>query len=136
MVLSASHLETLRAAMDRIVPADEHAGAWDAGCGEFLNQLLEQGLADAALYRGGLDGLESEAQRASKTSFSALSPELQDDLLAAVEAGSIQTAWAVSPGAFFRTLVRNTMEGYYGNAANGGLREAETWKAIGFEVKG
>lgn len=136
MVLSASHLETLRAAMDRIVPADGHLGAWDAGCGDFLDQLLREGLVDAAIYRKGLDGIESEAQFAFHRAFASLTAEEQDELLSALEAGSVRTTWSIPPGSFFRTLVRNTMEGYYGNSANGGLRDAETWRAIGFEVKG
>ena len=122
--------------MDRIIPADGYVGAWDAGCGEFVDQLLQQGLVEVTIYQQGLDGLENEAQQAYHQAFTVLSPEEKDELLSSVEAGSVQTAWAFSPSLFFRTLVRNTMEGYYGDAANGGLRQAATWKAIGFEVTG
>jgi hypothetical protein len=136
MVLSASQLQVLRAAMDRVVPADADLGAWDAGCGEFLTHLLDEGLADREFYRKGLDSLDAEAQAAFHEGFARLSSEEQDDLLSWVEVGSVSVPWPVSPGLFFRTLVKNTMEGYYGNRRNGGNREPESWKMIGFEVTG
>jgi gluconate 2-dehydrogenase gamma chain len=122
--------------MDRVVPADTDQGAWEAGCGDFLIRLLEDDLADRDLYRKGLDSLDNEANQVFHTSFDRLTSEEQDDLLTSVEVGSVSTRWAVLPGLFFRTLVKNTMEGYYGSPGNGGNREALAWKMIGFEVTG
>ncbi len=122
--------------MDRVVPADTDQGAWEAGCGDFLIRLLEDDLVDRELYRSGLDSLDKEANELYQNSFDKLTSDEQDDLLTSVEVGSVFTRWSVFPGLFFRTLVKNTMEGYYGSSRNGGNRDGLAWQMIGFEVTG
>jgi gluconate 2-dehydrogenase gamma chain len=122
--------------MDRIVPGDDFPSAWDAGCSDFLRLLLAQDLASPDVYRHGLESLERESQAVFHREFSGLSAEEQDDLLASVEVGSVVTPWDVSPGLFFKNLVQHTMEGYYGDARNGGSSASEAWRMIGFEVTG
>ena len=40
--------ETLRALVERIVPADDYPSGWQAGVGDFLRRILERDLADRA----------------------------------------------------------------------------------------
>ena len=136
-MLSKPQTATLHAAIDRIVPADEWPGGWDAGVGDYLDRQFARDLADRVeTYRRGLDALDAEAQASAGSGFAALSPDMQDRLLAQVEAGETGTPWAVDPAYFFRMLVDHTMEGYYADPGNGGNRDGVSWRMIGFEVRG
>jgi hypothetical protein len=54
--------QTLRAAVDRIIPPDDYPGGWDAGVGDYLARQFEGDLAlKLEIFTAGLDGLEAEA---------------------------------------------------------------------------
>jgi hypothetical protein len=75
--------ETLRALVERIVPADDYPSGWQAGVGDFLNGMIEGDLADsAASIRAGLTLLDAEAQaRHGATTFAKLPEATQDALI-------------------------------------------------------
>lgn len=124
----------LQAVIERLLPADEDPGAWDAGAEEYLARQLE---GDLAAMRGtvisGLLSLEAEAQAREGRAFAALPPHLQDALLRDVESGAVRSAWPVSPAAFFLLLVRTTAEGFYADPAQGGNRGHVSWRMTGFD---
>jgi hypothetical protein len=133
-ILDEVRLSTLRAAMDRLIPADEFPGAWDAGCGDYLLAQLDGQLAHLLpVYRQGLDGLDGEARLCYGRRFANLPSDQQDALLAKVEIGQVAaTAWETPPAAFFAGLVNHTAEGYYADPAQGGNRERVSWRMVGF----
>ncbi len=135
--LTETERETLRAVVDRLIPADQDPSGWEAGVGEYLSRQLQGDLAQQiSLYRDGLTALEAEARLAhGGLAFAALPPEAQDALLERVEAGSVRAAWTVSPALFFQQLLQHTVEGYYSDPANGGNRDGVAWRMVGFEVK-
>jgi hypothetical protein len=124
----------LRAAVDRILPADGDPGGWDAGAEEYLGRQLDGDLiAMRETVQAGLAALDAEAQTRSGGGFAALSPEAQDALLRDVESGAVRTEWTVSPEQFFDLLVRTTAEGFYSDPAQGGNRNCVSWAMTGFE---
>lgn len=126
--------ETLRAAVDRIIPADDFPGAWDAGVGNYLARQFERDLANRfEFYCAGLDALELEALERFNQSFASLNSEQQDQLLCNIEAGRVDASWHISPVEFFELLVRSTAEGYYSDPQQGGNRNAVSWAMVGFE---
>jgi hypothetical protein len=132
-MLSPAQQTTLRALMDRIIPADEDPGAWDAGVGDYLAAQFEGDLREAeADYCAGLDALEAEAQASAHAGFAALPAAEQDALLRRVEAGRVVHHWPIDPVAFFQTVVQHVAEGYYSNPGNGGNRDERAWRMIGF----
>jgi hypothetical protein len=136
-MLLPQQLETLRAVVNRIIPPDEYPGGWDAGVGDYLLGQFQRDLKDKVdEYRLGLDALDHEAHMLQGLGFAVLPPALQDALLARVEQGNVQTAWAIDPAAFFAMLVEHAMEGFYSDPGNGGNRDGVSWKMIGFEVRG
>ena len=136
-MLTESQRATLRALVDRLIPADEFPGGWDAGVGDYLDRQFAGDLSESVdLYRSGLDALEVEARATAGVGFVALAPAAQDDLLRQVEAGDVATDWPVDPADFFRAAAEHAAEGFYGDPGNGGNRDAVSWRMIGFEVTG
>jgi len=131
--LTHDQLATLGVAVNRIVPADDYPSASEAGVLDFLTRIIESENLEG-IYREGLDGLDREAQFAYEVRFEQLRATEQDRLLTDVEAGRVQTAWAVAPQEFFELLARQTVEGYYADPANGGNRDEIAWKMVGFRV--
>jgi gluconate 2-dehydrogenase gamma chain len=125
---------TLRAAIDRIIPPDDFAGAWDAGVGEYLSRQFSRDLAPQfELYCAGLDGIEAEALMRFQSSFASLTVDQQDLTLHRIEAGEVMAPWMTPPTRFFELLVNTTVEGYYSEPAQGGNRNATSWAMTGFE---
>jgi hypothetical protein len=136
-MLTEPQRATLRALVDRLIPADDFPGGWDAGVGDYLYRQFAGDLSDVVdLYRGGLDALDVEARTAAGVSFAALAPDAQDELLRRVEAGEVAADWSVDPAEFFRAATEHAAEGYYGDPGNGGNRDGVSWRMIGFEVTG
>lgn len=132
--LTEPQTQTLRAAVDRILPADDAPSGWEADVGGYFAHLLSREPQFLAPTRAGLDALDAEARSAGAASFAALAPDAQDALLARVEAGDVRTGWPAPPADFFRRLVNQAMEGYYADPGNGGNKDGAAWKMIGFRV--
>ncbi len=126
--------ETLRAAVDRIIPADDWPDGWGAGVGDYFAHLLTREAQFLFPLQQGLDALDGEARATEGAAFAALPPEAQDAVLARIEAGDTQTDWPLPAPGFFRRLVQQTMEGYYADPGNGGNKDGVAWRMIGYRV--
>lgn len=137
MPLTPPQIATLRALVDRLIPADDTPGALDAGTDSFIVALLDGDCAaEAPLLALGLTQLDHEAAAARPgQSFATLSPSAQDALLAALERNQPATAWptSISAPAFFKCMVDLAAEGFYADPANGGNRDAVSWRLIGYD---
>lgn len=134
MKLNETQQRTLRATVDRIIPADDYPGAWQAGVGDYLAKQFEGDLKPVLdVYRDGLDLLEREAIVRYEQSFCSLSATEQDTLLKQVEQGEVVTTWTFSPVSFFRLLTETTAEGFYSEPEQGGNRDGVSWAMTGFE---
>jgi len=137
MMLTEQQIATLRALVDRIIPADDFPSGWQAGVGDYLGGQFERDLRPQLDgYRAGLDALDAEAQAGSGAHFADLDAEDQDTLLRRIEVGEVAAAWPIDPAAFFQAAVEHAMEGFYSDPANGGNRAGVSWRMIGFEVRG
>ena len=128
---------TLRALVDRIVPADDYPSGWQAGVGDFLVRILESDLADRAdVIRAGLDLLDAEARaRHDGTPFAGLPVAAQDALITDLLAGSSTQHWDPAPAdAFLQMMIGLAVHGYYGDPDNGGNRDAVSWDMVGYRV--
>lgn len=136
-MLTEAERETLRALVDRLIPADDFPGGWDAGVGDYLDRQFATDLQPwVETYRVGLDALDAESREVAGMQFAQLTPSAQDDLLRRVERGEVQADWSVDPAEFFRAAAHHAAEGYYGDPDNGGNRDGMSWRMIGFEVDG
>ncbi len=115
---SAEEAKWLDALMALIIPTDEFPGAREAGCLEYLDLQLREGLQRfGPSYRQGLQ----EFQR-SQPGFLELTPEEQNAVLTKLEGSS-----------FFEMVVDHTMQGFYGSPVHGGNRDEASWKMMGIE---
>ena len=134
MKLTQQQQQTLRAAVDRIIPPDDYPGAWQSGVGDYLVRQFDGDLRPVFDdYCTGLSALDAESLARFQQSFSQLSEEDQDHVLGLVEGGEVLTTWDVAPRVFFNLLVRTTAEGFYSEPEQGGNRNAASWKMVGFE---
>ena len=129
--------DTLRALVDRIVPADDYPSGSQAGVGHFLQRMLGGDLADrAASITAGLALLDAEAAaRGDGAPFARLPEATQDALIVDLLAGHSSRRWEPLPAdEFLRMMIRLTVQGYYGDPDNGGNRDAVSWEMVGYRV--
>lgn len=136
-MLTTRQNEILRALVNRIIPADDFPGGWEGGVGRYLAKQFERDLAPLVeMYVLGLEALDMEAISTANAYFDLLTPDAADALLKKIEAGKVETTWAVEPARFFQMVVHHCAEGYYSDPGNGGNQDGAAWKMIGFEVRG
>lgn len=134
-MLTEQQIAVLEAVVNTIIPPDEDPGGWDGGVGDYLFRQFEQDLQDlVGVYQQGLLAIDAEAEAIAGKNFAALTPDVQETLLAKLEQGRVQTVWQVDPASFFAMLVEHCAEGFYSDPGNGGNRGNVAWKMIGFEV--
>jgi gluconate 2-dehydrogenase gamma chain len=147
----------LEAAVERLIPTDEHGpGARSAGVAFFIDQQMvgafgtagknytqgpwgpgngNQGYqlrqSPAELYRQGIAACEKYCNAMYQSNFAALTPAQQDTVLKGLDGGTITFD---NPPAkiFFEMLLANTIEGFFGDPLYGGNRDKVGWKLVGF----
>lgn len=136
-MLSAHQMDILRAAVNRIIPADDFPAGWEAGVGDYLMRQFADDLKNLMdTYSIGLDALDAESQAIIGTNFAQADAAAQDSLLSQIEQGAVKTKWPLDPAKFFNMMIDHSMEGFYADPGNGGNRDQIAWKMIGFEVRG
>lgn len=122
MTFSDVQLQTLRAMIDRLIPADDFPGALAAGTDNYvLHQLDHDAKDDRSMIEAGLAAL-------AELSFATLDADRQDAILRQFESGPHSN--------FFNKMVHLTGEGFYADPGNGGNRDAVSWAMIGFQSTG
>lgn len=111
-------LETFRAVLDRIIPADDFPSATDNGVDRFILDLCDAGLV--AQPDGIVQGLAALDQ-ATDGPFERLSAFEQDEILSGLD----REEW-------FKMLCELAAEGYYADPANGANPDAISWKMVGY----
>jgi choline dehydrogenase-like flavoprotein len=130
--------KTLRALVDRLIPADDFPSAWDAGAGDFLHRALSTDRADVAgQVWAGLGCLDEEAAaRRPGSSYADLAEADQDLVLDDLAHGRTRTSWSAVGAAQFAALMSGLVaQGFYGDPGNGGNREGASWAMIGYRER-
>jgi hypothetical protein len=133
VALEPKQRAVLEAAMNRLIPEDDYPSATGAGVINYLERLAGDGREPWwPLLFTGLADLDAEAERRGGASFAALGPDQQDEVLAAVEHGTVATTWHADPAQFFELLLTTAVEGFYSDPGNGGNRGGVAWSMVGF----
>ena len=155
---NAAEWAFLGAAVDRLIPHDEHGpGAVESGVLEFLDRHMQTPFASGEVwymqgpfleaapefgYQGKLPlreilrvGIKSmDAHCVSSFSgkkFADLGHAKQEALLKDMEAGKIKLA-DISSKLFFSNLLSETRNGYFADPKHGGNKNMGAWKMIGY----
>lgn len=138
MPLTSPQLAALRALLDRLIPADDFPGALAAGTDDFVVALLAGDCAaEAPALALGLTQLDADAVALHGQPFATLPPAAQDALLTALEQNHPATLWPapLTAAVFFNRMVDLAAEGFYADPANGGNRDAASWRMIGYDPR-
>jgi gluconate 2-dehydrogenase gamma chain len=122
--LDPAEAAALEAIAARIIPSDDTPGAREAGVIHFIDQALDEFMADAsAELRAGIDSVDALAADAvDGRRFAQLGPEDQDAILQGIEE---------TP--FFGLMHFLTVAGMFALPAYGGNRNHLGWKLLGFD---
>jgi gluconate 2-dehydrogenase gamma chain len=127
VALMPAELETLKAVLGRLIPADDLGpGAVEAGVFVFIDRQLAGPYAGTLpLYQAGLAGMDATA---GEGGLAALDGDGQDELLTQAEANEL----ADVPDGFFGLLLEHTRQGMFGDPIYGGNRDFVGWDLIGY----
>jgi len=157
MYLTQPEVAFVEAAVARLIPADELGpGAKEAGVACFIDRQLvgawgtmakmyrqgpwpegtpQQGyqspLTPQQVYRIGIGEVNARCAKQYGSSFSALTPAQQDEVLRGLDGGKIELE-GVRSQFFFNMLLANTLEGFFADPIYGGNRDKVGWKLVGF----
>ena len=148
----------LLAAVDKLIPADEHGpGALETNVPIFIDRQMQgrfgqakdwymqppfapnaapefgyqSPLTPAQTYRLGIKATNLYCQQQWNKPFAKLAAVQQVTVLTNLQKGSIKFD-DVSASQFFAFLLQNTKEGYFADPIHGGNKHMASWKMIGF----
>jgi gluconate 2-dehydrogenase gamma chain len=84
------------------------------------------------IYQDALDALDAYCTRQFNQSFDALQPSQQDDVLHALEQGTVDTFTTITATRFFAIFRQNVIEGLFADPLYGGNANLIGWKWVGF----
>jgi gluconate 2-dehydrogenase gamma chain len=125
---------TIAAFAERLMPgAPGKPGARDAGVLNYIDLALSGAYADLQdFYRRGLAQLDAYCRKTYHGPFVQLEAARQDEVIAALEAGSAtEFTWPTSQE-FFNTVRTHTMEGMFADPLYGGNKDFAGWRLVGF----
>lgn len=134
--LTDDEARLLDAVAEQIIPADQDAGAHDAGVVNFMDrQLVGHYRRDQDLIRRGLVGLQETCQALFQQGFVELPWQQQTHVLKQLEAGTAPGAtWQrESASEFFRRVRDYTLQGFYGSPRHGGNRRYVSYRMLGLD---
>ena len=148
----------INAACARLIPADEYGpSALELGVPQYIDRQMGTPWADGAIwymqgpffeaapefgyqsqltpkqqYRLGIRAINQLCQQHLQQPFAALTPAQQDEVLKQVEKGSLTSTDLPLKTFFSGFLLKNVLEGYFGDPMYGGNRDMSAWKMIGY----
>lgn len=149
----------IHAAVDRLIPSNEDGpGAVELGVPEFIDRQMESGYGHGEfwymsgpfvtdvepslgyqlqftprdLYRTAIRDIDEACIKTHGHSFSDLDETTRDNVLTALQKGTLELPHIAKSAEFFIILLANTKEGYFADPMYGGNRNMGSWKMIGF----
>jgi len=131
--LTSGEAATLEAIVARLIPSDANGpGALEAGAARYIDGALGDALATRRpAYAAGLAAVDAYALASAGTSFAALTPERQDQVLTDMEQNRA-TGFSPSSLAFFDLVLGHTLEGTFGDPHYGGNQDYIGWEMLGY----
>jgi len=125
--------DCLVALCEQIIPADQDAGATDAGVINFIDrQTALRFPNDLPIYREGIAALQATCQKQYGLPFEQLDASTQIVTMQHLQAGRLAgKQWESASQQSFFSLVRNrTMQGFYGSPRHGGNKDYVSYRML------
>jgi gluconate 2-dehydrogenase gamma chain len=148
----------LNAACDRLIPHDEHGpGGVALGVPQYIDRQMGTPWAEGASwymqgpfydarpefgyqsqltpkqqYRMAIRAIDAVCRSRFNSDFAGLHPEAQDDVLHKIEKGELTSADLPLRTFFSSFLLKNVMEGYFGDPMYGGNKDMAAWTMIAY----
>lgn len=133
LTLNTVQWQTLTAICNQILPTLDGFGANEASCTNFIDKALaHEEKKSLALYRTGLQAIDTFAQARWHKPFAALGDAEQIQALEMLEDGLWPDWPAADQQAWFATLRYHTLLGFAAAPAFGGNRNLAGWRAMQF----
>lgn len=124
----------MSAICEQIIPADKNGpGATQAGVIYYIDKQLDEVFhGDQQSYRKGLAALGESCQNLTGKAFTDLDPEEQLNILKKMEAEEfVEDYWKQKSSAqLFSTMVKHSMQGFYGPPRHGGNKNYISYKLM------
>ncbi|MHA6480965.1 GMC family oxidoreductase [Paenibacillus sp. strain BS8-2] len=128
----SGHHATLKAVADQLIPGDAWPSASETGVIGYLERRFrEDDDTWTKLIEPGLHALDRLAMTLHSRPFVSLDATAQEALLRTIEQDHV-TDWPGSANEWFRAMLTNVVEGYYGSPEAGGNEGAKSWEMLGF----
>lgn len=147
----------LNAACARLIPRDDNGpGAIELGVPQYIDRQMGTPWAEGGLwymqgpfveakpefgyqsaltpkqqYRLGIKAIDEAVRAGGGKSFAGLPPAEQDEWLKRIEKGEVSSDQLSLKTFFTSFLLKNTLEGYFGDPLYGGNKDMAGWKLIG-----
>ncbi len=119
---------------EQIIPADSNGpGATQAGVVYYIDKQLHEVFHDQQLtYRNGLKAFEETCKGLHQKGFEELSWDEQHAFLTRMEQNQLPGQYWEEHSAqgFFNTMIRHTMQGFYGSPRHGGNKDYMSYRMI------
>ncbi len=125
----------MAAICEQIIPADENGpGATQAGVIYYIDKQLHEVFEwEQEHYRTGLASIQQVSKNLHGKLFEDLEPEQQTKFLEKMESGTLpRDAWSadITPSSLFSTMIRHSMQGFYGSPRHGGNRNYISYRLM------
>jgi gluconate 2-dehydrogenase alpha chain len=131
--LNQAEAAVLECFFEQLFPADEHGpGATTIGVVPFLDRaLLGPYAGHLETYRLAIQALDAESDTRFQASFVEADSRQQQELIAALENGSVSQFRAVDPRSFFLLARSHLQEGLFCDPIHGGNQDKTGWRFLG-----
>lgn len=132
-VFTREEAECLGCICEQFIPADDFAGAREAGVVNFIDKLLYQRFPELTeSYKNGLLSLGEYCRETYGKTFAQLEWNIQHSLLEEMEKGELPLSFweRINQKEFFNMVLRNTMQGFYGSPRHGGNKDYVSFRMM------
>jgi gluconate 2-dehydrogenase gamma chain len=133
VALAVSEAEALQALLARMIPSDDLGpGAVEAGVMRYIDRALGSEAGEQLDFlRANLAAVDEFARQMQDQRFGELEPDVQDELVGAIERGEAE-GFTPGAGEFFAALRELALQGMFGDPFYGGNINNAGWDLISF----
>ena len=132
-VFTGDEADCLIALCEQIIPADQDAGATDAGVIHFIDRQTSMRFPDnLPVFQKGIAALQTTCKGLYHLLFEQLDEVVQIETMKSMEQGRLPAEyWAeIDQQSFFNLVLNRTMQGFYGSPRHGGNKNYISYRML------